>query len=94
MPRTIAVTPAGDVWAVSEGHGAGIARRLYRFDTVGNLLATIDLGAVNSDLADVRIDNNAGTGALYLTGTGGALNVLDADGSRWSSAWRKRCCKA
>jgi len=80
MPRTIAVTPAGDVWAVSEGHSAGIARRLYRFDAVGNLLAAVDLGAVNSDLADVRIDNNADTGALYLTGTGGAINVLDPDG--------------
>lgn len=80
MPRTIAVTPAGDVWTVSEGHGAGIARRLYRFDAVGNLLATVDLGAVNADLADVHIDYNGDTGALFVTGSGGAINVLDADG--------------
>ena len=80
MPRTIAVTRGGDVWTVSEGHGAGIARRLYRFDAVGNLLLTVDLGAVNADLVDIRLDNNVSTGALFLTGVGGALNILDTDG--------------
>src|SRR5690606_15930569 len=65
MPRTIAVTRGGDVWTVSEGHGAGIARRLYRFDAVGNLLLTVDLGAVNADLVDIRLDNNVSTGALF-----------------------------
>ena len=80
MPRTIAVTPAGDVWTVSEGHSAGTARRLYRFDAVGNLLNTVDLGAVNADLAEVRIDHNAAIGALFLTGAGGAINELDANG--------------
>ncbi|MCC6801170.1 MAG: pre-peptidase C-terminal domain-containing protein [Anaerolineae bacterium] len=80
MPRTVAVTRGGDVWAVSEGHGAGIARRLYRFDAVGNLLLTVDLGAVNADLVDIRLDNNISTGALFLIGATGALNMLDSDG--------------
>lgn len=80
MPQTIAVARGGDVWTVSEGHASGIRSRLYRFDAFGNLLATIDLGAINPDLRGVRIDNNLETGALYLVGEAGNLNVIDANG--------------
>lgn len=80
MPQTIAVTGAGDVWTVSEGHSSGVVNRLYKFDAFGNLLLTIDLDTINPELASVRIDHNAQTGALYLTGADGNLNVVDANG--------------
>ncbi len=80
MPRTIAVTQQGDVWVVSEGHTTGPRNRLYRFDAVGNLLLSVDLGTVNPDLTGIRIDYNNATGALYMTGAAGAINVIDADG--------------
>lgn len=80
MPRTIAVTAGGDVWTVSEGHSEGITNRLYKFDTYGNLLLTVDLGTVNPQLAQVRIDNNVATGALYVTGATGSLNIVDPNG--------------
>jgi hypothetical protein len=80
MPQTIAVTRGGDVWTVSEGHSSGVQNRLYRFDSFGNLLQTIDLATINPDLSGVRIDNNVGTGALYLVGQTGNLNVIDANG--------------
>jgi hypothetical protein len=80
MPQTIVVTPDGSVWTVSEGHASGIRNRLYRFDSVGNLLLTVDLDTVNPDLSGIRIDNNISTGALYITGATGNLNVVDANG--------------
>jgi len=80
MPRTIAVTKGGEVWTVSEGHASGIRSRLYKFDAFGNLLLTVDLGAVNPDLSGIRIDNNMDTGALYVTGATGSLNVIDTNG--------------
>jgi hypothetical protein len=80
MPRTIAVTRNDSVWAVSEGHASGIRNRLYRFDLFGNLLQTVDLDAINPDLSGVRMDVNPRTGALYLVGATGNLNVLDANG--------------
>ncbi|NDJ77069.1 MAG: hypothetical protein GYB65_12510 [Chloroflexi bacterium] len=80
MPRTIAVDSAGDVWTVSEGHNSGIRNRLYRFDGFGNLQQTIDLAGINPNLSGVRIDNNIGTGGLYLVGATGFINVIDANG--------------
>ncbi|MEB2287111.1 MAG: hypothetical protein OZ934_03270 [Anaerolineae bacterium] len=81
MPQTIAVTRAGDVWAVSEGHGSGIRDRLYKFDAVGNLLLTADLAALNPDLRGARLAMNDETDALYAAGAGGALTVVDSQGA-------------
>jgi DNA-binding beta-propeller fold protein YncE len=80
MPRTLAVTRDGSVWTVSEGHASGIRSRLYRFDLYGNLLQTVDLATINPDLSGVRLDANPRTGALYLVGATGNLNVLDSNG--------------
>ncbi len=80
MPQTIVVVPNGNVWTVSEGHTSGIRNRLYEFDAFGNLLKTVDLATINPDLSGVRIDNNSKTGALYLVGATGNLNVVDANG--------------
>ncbi|MBN1679010.1 MAG: hypothetical protein JW966_01875 [Anaerolineae bacterium] len=82
MPRSIAVTTTGEgeVWAVSEGHPTGIRNRLYRFDLFGNLRQTIDLDAVNADLSGIRIALNETTGALYVVGATGNLNVVDLNG--------------
>ncbi len=80
MPQTIAVTRAGEVWTVSEGHGSGIRDRLYKFDAVGNLLLIADLAAINPDLRGVRLAVNDETEALYAVGATGALTVVDADG--------------
>jgi hypothetical protein len=80
MPVTLAITPQGEVWTVSEGHSSGIQNRLYKFDSFGNLLLTIDLAAINPDLAQVHLDANPKTGTLYLVGKIGALNVVDANG--------------
>lgn len=81
MPQTIAVTRAGDVWTVSEGHGSGIRDRLYKFDAVGNLLLTADLAAINPDLRGVRLAMNDETDALYAVGASGALTVVDSQGA-------------
>jgi hypothetical protein len=80
MPQTITVTHDGAVWTVSEGHSSGIRNRLYKFDTLGNLLQTVDLATINPDLSNVRIAVNEKTGALYLVGATGNLNVADANG--------------
>lgn len=80
MPRTLAFAPDGSLWAVSEGHSSGIRNRLYQFDTVGNLLSTVDLDAINADLSDIRLAINPRSGTMYLAGAIGNLNVLDADG--------------
>jgi hypothetical protein len=80
MPRTLTVTLDNSVWAISEGHASGIRNRLYRFDLYGNLQQTIDLDTINPDLSGVHIDANPRTGALYLVGATGNLNVLDANG--------------
>jgi hypothetical protein len=80
MPQTIAVAHNGDVWTVSEGHASGIRARLYHFDAFGNLLATVNLDSINPDLSGIRLDINPRTGALYLVGATGNLNVLDAEG--------------
>lgn len=80
MPRTIAVTNAGDVWTVSEGHAGGVPDRLYKFDLFGNLLLSVDLALIDPALSGVRIDANPGTGALYLVGAAGGLTVLDPNG--------------
>jgi len=80
MPLTLAVTKAGDIWTVSEGHSSGIRNRLYKFDAVGNLLLTVDLDQINPDLKGIRLDNNVVTGALYLVGETGNLNVVDSNG--------------
>ncbi len=81
MPRTLTVTRDDSVWTVSEGHSSGIRNRLYRFDLFGNLLQTVDLDTINPDLSGVRLDANPRTGALYLVGATGNLNVLDANGA-------------
>jgi len=81
MPRTIAVTTGGDVWAASEGHASGIARRLYHFDAWGTLLQTVDLAALNPQLAGVHIAYSAHDERLYVVGESGGLNVLDAAGA-------------
>lgn len=80
MPQTIAVTRAGEVWTVSEGHSAGVRNRLYRFDAFGNLLQTVDLGTINPNLSGVRLAVNDKTNTLYLVGATGNLNVVDAQG--------------
>ncbi|MCD4687660.1 MAG: hypothetical protein K8S97_17165, partial [Anaerolineae bacterium] len=80
MPQTIVVTPANEVWTVSEGHSSGVQNRLYKFDTFGNLLLTVDLATINPDLRGVRLDNNIQTGAIYLVGADGNLNVVDHNG--------------
>jgi hypothetical protein len=80
MPQTIVVVPNGNIWTVSEGHTSGIRNRLYEFDAFGNLIKTIDLATINPDMSGVRIDNNSKTGALYLVGATGNLNVVDANG--------------
>lgn len=80
MPQTIAVTRAGEVWTVSEGHSAGVRNRLYRFDAFGNLLQTVDLAAINPDLSGVRLAVNDRTDVLYLVGATGSLNVVDSQG--------------
>ncbi|MBP8972531.1 MAG: hypothetical protein KBH93_01535 [Anaerolineae bacterium] len=81
MPQTIAVTRAGEVWTVSEGHGSGIRDRLYKFDAVGNLLLTADLAAINPDLRGARLAVNDETDALYAVGGAGALTVVDSQGA-------------
>ncbi len=81
MPQTIAVTQAGDVWTVSEGHASGITNRLYKFDAFGNLELTIDLATINPDLSGVRLAINDHTDALYLVGATGSLNVADSSGA-------------
>lgn len=80
MPLTIAVTKGNDVWTVSEGHASGIRNRLYRFDMWGNLLLTVDLDTINPNLSRIHIDNNMDTGALYVVGATGNLNVIDTNG--------------
>ncbi len=80
MPITIAIAPNGDVWTISEGHSEGISNRLYHFDNFGNLKQTIDLSAINPALSGIHMDINQKTGALYLVGATGFLNVLDANG--------------
>lgn len=80
MPRTVAVTRAGDVWTVSEGHASGVPNRLYKFDLFGNLLLSVDLATIDPALSGVRIDANPNTGALYLVGASGRLTVLDTNG--------------
>jgi len=80
MPRTLALTRTNEIWTVSEGHSTPPTRRLYKFDRFGNLLANIDLDAVNPTLANIRIDFNINTSELYLVGESGGLNVLDAEG--------------
>ncbi len=80
MPQTIAVTRGGAVWTVSEGHSSGIRDRLYKFDSVGNLLLTADLAAINPDLHGVHLAVNDRTDALYAVGATGALTVIDPDG--------------
>jgi hypothetical protein len=80
MPHTIIVGRGGEVWTISEGHSSGITNRLYKFDAFGNLLLTIDLATINPALSGVRMDNNWATGAIYLAGATGNLNVLDASG--------------
>ncbi|MBN2306256.1 MAG: hypothetical protein JXQ72_17370 [Anaerolineae bacterium] len=80
MPQTIAVTPSGDVWTVSEGHSSGITNRLYRFDSVGNLRQTVDLAALNDALSGVHIDAHPRTGGLFLVGATGYINEVDTDG--------------
>lgn len=80
MPQTLAFAPDGSLWAVSEGHASGIRNRLYQFDTVGNLLRTVDLDAINPDLSGIRLDINPRSGTMYLIGATGNLNVVDADG--------------
>lgn len=81
MPQTLVVVHNGDVWTVSEGHSSGIRNRLYQFDGYGNLRKTIDLATINPDLSGVRLASNPKTGALYLIGAKGNLNVVDANGS-------------
>ena len=76
MPRTVAVTRAGDVWTVSEGHASGVPNRLYKFDLFGNLLLSVDLATIDPALSGVRIDANPNTGALYPVGASGRLTVL------------------
>jgi len=80
MPRTIAVDAGGDVWTISEGHSAGIANRLYKFDEVGNLLMTIDLAEINPNLSGAKLTYNPATGGLYIIGATGNLNVVDGSG--------------
>lgn len=81
-PKTIAITRQDNVWVVSEGHATEPENRLYQFDRWGNLLRTIDLAAINPNLQDVVLDNNASTSGIYLLGRGGGgLNLLDADGN-------------
>lgn len=81
MPQTIAVTRQNNVWAVSEGHSVDPRDRLYRFDSLGNLLETIDLATINPELQGIRLDNNIYTEAIFLVGERGGLNILDSDGS-------------
>jgi hypothetical protein len=81
MPQTIVVTAAGDVWTVSEGHASGITNRLYKFDAFGNLALTIDLATINPALSGARLAFNDRTGALYLVGATGSLNVADSNGA-------------
>jgi hypothetical protein len=80
MPQTLAVTAGGDIWTVSEGHATGARNRLYKFDKFGNLLLSIDLDTINPNLARISIDNNMTTGALYIVGETGNINVVDGDG--------------
>lgn len=80
MPQTIIVGRGGEVWTISEGHSSGITNRLYKFDAFGNLLGTIDLATINPALSGARLDNNWETGAIYMVGATGNLNVLDASG--------------
>lgn len=81
MPQTITVTRDGDVWAISEGHSVQPANRLYRFDVNGNLIETIDLGAVNPRLKGARLANQTTiNGGLVVVGREGGLNLLDANG--------------
>ena len=81
MPQAIAVTRQNNVWAVSEGHSVDPRDRLYRFDSFGNLLDTIDLATINPELRGIRLDNNIYTEAIFLVGERGGLNILDSDGS-------------
>ncbi|MCI0711465.1 MAG: hypothetical protein L0154_15025 [Chloroflexi bacterium] len=81
MPQAIAVTRQNNVWAVSEGHSVDPRDRLYRFDSFGNLLNTIDLASINPELQGIRLDNNIYTEAIFLVGEQGGLNILDSDGS-------------
>lgn len=83
MPQTLAVTRGREpsVWVVSEGHATEPIDRLYRFDRWGNLQATLDLAEINPNLHGVMLDVNVSTGAIYLVGESGGLNILDANGN-------------
>lgn len=78
MPQTIASAANGDVWAVSEGHGEGVRDRLYRFDSIGNLLLTVDLATINPDLSGARLAANPVSDGLWIVGATGSLNAVDA----------------
>lgn len=80
MPQTIAVTQSGEVWTVSEGHSEGIRNRLYKFDSVGNLLLTVDLDTINPDLSGIHLEISPTTGALFMVGATGNINAVDANG--------------
>lgn len=81
MPQTIVVDAAGNVWTVSEGHASGIGTRLYQFDSVGNLLQTIDLDAIAPGLSGIHMAYNADAQNFYLVGATGGLAILDASGA-------------
>ncbi len=76
MPRTIAVSPSGDVWTASEGHSTPPTNRLYRFDQSGNFIAMFDLDVIHPGLHNVHLDMDWLTDRLYVVGEQGGVNVL------------------
>ncbi|MCB9437203.1 MAG: pre-peptidase C-terminal domain-containing protein [Anaerolineales bacterium] len=82
MPRTIAVSKAGDVWTVSERHTEGATNRIYRFDKDGNLLATFDMAEISPDLHNVHLDIDRVADRVYVVGEQGGIAVLSWQGQQ------------
>ncbi len=81
MPRSISVSKEGDVWVISEGHTISPVQRLYRFDSLGNLLQMIDLDTIVPGLKDLHLANEVNEDRLFVIGKEGGLQMLNWDGT-------------
>ncbi|MBI5929529.1 MAG: pre-peptidase C-terminal domain-containing protein [Chloroflexi bacterium] len=81
MPRSIAVSKEGDVWVISEGHTIAPVQRLYRFDSLGNLLQMIDLDSIVPGMKDLHLANEVNEDRVFVVGKEGGLQMLNWDGT-------------
>lgn len=81
MPRSISVSKEGDVWIISEGHAIAPTQRLYRFDSLGNLLQMIDLDTIVPGMKDLHLANEVNEDRLFVVGKEGGLQMLNWDGT-------------